>query len=57
LWRPNLPDEGDNHVLELAVAGSAQTIVTSNVRDFQRGELRFPDLEILTPRQFMEKQS
>jgi hypothetical protein len=19
-WRPNLPDEGDNHVLELAVA-------------------------------------
>jgi len=21
-WRPNLPDEGDNHVLELAVAAS-----------------------------------
>lgn len=26
-WRPNLPDEGDNHVLELAVAaGDAPSI-------------------------------
>lgn len=55
LWRPNLPDEGDNHVLELAVAGAAQGIVTSNVRDFSRGELSFPTVQILTPRQFMEK--
>ena len=23
LWRPNLPDEGDNHLIELAVAGGA----------------------------------
>jgi len=55
LWRPNLPDEGDNHVLELAVAGSAQGIVTSNTRDFERGELSFPTIEILTPRQFIQK--
>ncbi len=26
-WRPNLPDEGDNHLIELALAGSAQAIV------------------------------
>ena len=33
-WRPNLRDEGDNHVIELAVAGNAQAIVTRNTRDF-----------------------
>ena len=27
LWRPNLPDEGDNHVVELAVAGMAGAIM------------------------------
>src|SRR4051812_19630838 len=30
LWRPNLPDEDDNHLIELAVAGSAAKIVTHN---------------------------
>ena len=29
-WRPNLPDEGDNHVLELAVAAGDAPIVTFN---------------------------
>ncbi len=49
-WRPNLRDEGDNHVVELAVAGGASAIVTRNVKDFVIGaELRFPHLEILTP--------
>jgi putative PIN family toxin of toxin-antitoxin system len=42
LWRPNLPDEADNHVLELAVAGNASAIVTNNVSDFRSSELRFP---------------
>jgi predicted nucleic acid-binding protein len=55
LWRPNLPDEGDNHILELAVAGAAQAIVTNNVADFRRGELSFPNVAILTPKQFLEK--
>jgi len=55
LWRPNLPDEGDNHVLELAVAGGAEIIVTQNVRDFRRGELQFPEVQILTPSEFLRK--
>ena len=53
LWRPNLPDEGDNHLIELAVAGGARTIVTHNIRDFRRAELRFPAIAILTPGEFL----
>jgi hypothetical protein len=30
LWRPNLPDEGDNHILELAIAGDARAVITSS---------------------------
>ncbi len=55
LWRPNLPDEGDNHLIELAVAGAAATLVTQNVRDVRGGELRFPQLRIETPAQFMTR--
>ncbi len=54
LWRPNLPDEGDNHLIELAVAGGADAIVTNNVGDLKSGELLFPDLSIWTPTQFLE---
>lgn len=53
LWRPNLGDEGDNHVLELAVAGGASVVITHNTADFE-GELRFPDVRILTPGQFLQ---
>jgi putative PIN family toxin of toxin-antitoxin system len=53
-WRPNLPDEADNHLVELAVAGNAIAIVTRNIRDLVRGELRFPALRILTPEQCLE---
>ena len=49
LWRPNLRDEGDNHVFELAIAGGVEAIVTNNVGDFRSGELRFPGLQILAP--------
>lgn len=48
-WRPNLRDEGDNHVVELAVAGGAEVIVTKNIRDFRSAELHFPGLRILRP--------
>jgi uncharacterized protein len=52
LWRPNLPDEGDNHLIELALAGDATHIVTNNIRDFRSGELTFPKLKIVTPSEF-----
>ena len=55
LWRPNLPDEGDNHLVELAVAGTATSLVTHNVRDFRGGELRFPQFEIGTPEEFLTR--
>lgn len=54
LWRPNLPDEADNHLVELAVAAGADAIVTSNIRDLKRSELHFPHLRILTPFQFLK---
>jgi putative PIN family toxin of toxin-antitoxin system len=53
-WRPNLPDEADNHLIELAVAARAEAIVTRNLRDVARGELKFPMLRVLTPEQCLE---
>jgi putative PIN family toxin of toxin-antitoxin system len=53
-WRPNLPDEADNHLIELAVAAQADAIVTRNLRDVARGELKFPTLRVLTPEQCLE---
>ena len=52
-WRPNLPDEHDNHVIELAVAGAAAWIVTSNVADFKRAEPKFPEIRVGTAVEFM----
>lgn len=54
-WRPNLRDEGDNHLVELAVAGSAQCIVTRNLRDFAKMELKFPSLAIKSPTDFLKE--
>jgi putative PIN family toxin of toxin-antitoxin system len=53
-WRPNLKDEGDNHVVELAVAAGS-SIVTNNVRDFAAADVRFPGIDVLTPKQFLEQ--
>lgn len=54
LWRPNLPDEADNHLVELALAGAADAIVTHNTKDLTRGQLSFPNLRILKPQSFLE---
>ena len=53
-WRPNLPDEADNHLIELGVAAQADAIVTRNLRDVVHGELKFPSLSVLTPEQCLE---
>ncbi|MCP2040466.1 putative PIN family toxin of toxin-antitoxin system [Neisseria sp. HSC-16F19] len=56
-WRPNLRDEADNHVLELAVAGGADYLVTRNLSDFKRSELLFPNLCICLPETLLEELS
>lgn len=54
-WRPNLPDEADNHLIELALAGNAQAIITQNLRDLSCGELQLGRLRILTPSQCLQE--
>lgn len=54
LWRPNLSDEADNHLIELAMAGGADVIVTNNIRDLTGGELSFSEIQILTPAEFLK---
>jgi len=49
LWRPNLNDEADNHVLELAVAANVRYIVTNNIKDFAQAELKLAGYEVITP--------
>lgn len=53
-WRPNLRDEGDNHVMELAVAAGDATVITHNTRDFSGAELKFPSVSVLTPAQWLK---
>ena len=55
LWRPNLKDESDNHLIELAVAGDADVVVTRNLRDLRGAELRFEPLRILSPEDFLKE--
>ncbi len=51
--RPVLPDPGDEFLLELAVAGATDAIVTHNVRHFA-GAGPF-GIRVLTPREFLRK--
>lgn len=54
LWRPNLRDEADNMFVECAVRSQSQFLITSNLKDFmQNNQLKFDDLEVVTPRQFV----
>ena len=48
LWRPQLRDPGDEMVLETAVNGQADTLVTFNVRDFGSVPERF-GIEVMIP--------
>ena len=51
LWRPQLRDPKDDHVLELAINGQCPYIVTFNVRDF-RGSDAF-GVQAITPAEFL----
>jgi putative PIN family toxin of toxin-antitoxin system len=50
LWRPQLRDPGDEMVLEAAVNGQADALVTFNARDFGTAPYEF-GVEILLPRE------
>lgn len=52
LWRPFLRDPGDDMVLELAVSGQCETIVTYNKKDFV-GVDQF-GLQVMTPKEFLD---
>jgi putative PIN family toxin of toxin-antitoxin system len=49
-WRPQLPDPADELILEAAVNGRAEAIVTHDVRDFEAAAESF-GLRVLTPAQ------
>ena len=53
LWRPYLKDSKDDLILEAAVAGGCQAIITFNQRDFA-GARKFA-IEILTPAMFLRR--
>ena len=54
-WRPNLRDEGDNMIVELARAGGSEYLITQNVKDFTLDlDMRNDDLNIITPVEFMK---
>jgi predicted nucleic acid-binding protein len=55
LWRPNLKDEGDNFLIELAIAGNAAIIVTNNVKDLHSAELVFDNLRVCKPEQILRE--
>lgn len=48
LWRPQLRDPADEHVLEAAVNGGADAIITFNVYHFQAAAARF-GIAVLRP--------
>ena len=54
LWRPQLRDPNDEMVLEAAVNGRADALVTFNLRDFRNAPDRF-GVELLLPRETLKR--
>ncbi|WP_408608599.1 putative toxin-antitoxin system toxin component, PIN family [Caulobacter endophyticus] len=52
-WRPQLRDPGDEMVLEAAVNGYADALVTHNVRDFAAAKAF--SLRVMTPGEFLKE--
>ncbi len=55
-WRPQLRDPADELMLEAAVNGHAEAIVTHNVTDFEPASSRF-SIRVLTPAQVLKELS
>jgi len=53
-WRPNLKDEDDNFLVELAVSSGSKAIITYNIKDFMNAELVFNHI-ITTPEDFIKE--
>lgn len=53
-WRPQLSDPNDEMVLETAVNGRADALITHNVRDFAKGAARF-GLRVLRPGELLKE--
>jgi putative PIN family toxin of toxin-antitoxin system len=53
LWRPLLPDPSDEMVLEVAVAGRCDFLLTYNERDFRPAK-RFA-VKVVTPQEFLRE--
>jgi len=51
--RPSLIDPNDDHVLEVAVNGGAQSIVTFNTKDFQNAKSY--GVEVILPRDMVKR--
>ncbi|MDX2224530.1 MAG: putative toxin-antitoxin system toxin component, PIN family [Rhodospirillaceae bacterium] len=53
-WRPQLADANDEMVLEAAVNGRADALITHNVRDFAKGAERF-GVRVVRPGQLLKE--
>ena len=54
-WRSSLADEGDNHLIELAVAGPARHIVRRHLRALRPAQLHLPNLRAGPPGELVKE--
>ncbi len=53
-WRPQLSDPSDELVLEAAVNGRAEALVTHSLRDFAGAQAQF-ELRVITPQHCLKE--
>lgn len=53
-WRPQLHDQNDEMVLEAAINGHAEAIITFNRADFEGGAKRF-GIAVISPSEALER--